>query len=147
MPQIFPNEVLTGDLEVTRAHNRNFCLAEGFTQRTRNPNAWTFFLRYQAQSERLYRRAVEDFERVKKLRSELPNEPLNEPGNEPTAPSQPEENKPPSPPEAENPEPPDVPDPETFIAGSTSIPPSVPADSRFRSVRSPQNGDSRHRNS
>jgi len=23
------------------------CLAEGFTQRTRNPNAWTFFLRYQ----------------------------------------------------------------------------------------------------
>jgi len=73
--QIFPNEVLTGDLEVTRAHNRNFCLAEGFTQRTRNPNAWTFFLRYQAQSERLYRRAVEDFERVKKLRSELPNEP------------------------------------------------------------------------
>ena len=101
MPQIFPNEVLTGDLEVTRAHNRNFCLAEGFTQRTRNPNAWTFFLRYQAQSERLYRRAVEDFERVKKLRSELPNEPLNEPGNEPTAPSQPEENKPESPPEAE----------------------------------------------
>ena len=35
-----------------------------------------------------------------------------------------------------------VPDPETFIAGSTSIPPSVPADSRFRSVRSPENGDS-----
>jgi hypothetical protein len=147
MPQIFPNEVLTGDLEVTRAHNRNFCLAEGFTQRTRNPNAWTFFLRYQAQSERLYRRAVEDFERVKKLRAELPNEPLNEPGNEPTAPSQPEENKPAPQPEAENPEPPDVPDPETFIAGSTPIPPSVPADSRFRSVRSPEHGASRHRNS
>jgi hypothetical protein len=147
MPQIFLNEALTGDLEVTRAHNRNFCRAEGFAQRTRNPNTWTFFLRYQQQSERLYRRAVEDFERVKKLRSELPNEPLNEPTNEPTAPSQDEENKPASPPEAENPEPPDVPDPETFIAGSTPIPPSQPADSRFHGVRSPENGGSRRRNS
>jgi hypothetical protein len=146
-PQLFLSADLTGDLEVTRAHNRNFCFAEGFAQRTRNPNTWTFFLRYQQQSERLYRRAVEDFDRVKKLRSELPAEPLNEPSNEPNSPSQPEENKPASPPEAENPEPPDIPDPETFIAGSTPIPPSVPADSRFRGVRSPENGGSRRRNS
>jgi hypothetical protein len=146
-PRLFLNADLTGDLEVTRAHNRNFCLAEGFAQRTRNPNSWTFFLRYQTQSERLYRRAVEDFGRVKKLRSELPNEPLNEPTNEPTPSPEPEENKPASPPEAENPEPLDVPDPDTVIAGSTPIPPSVPADSRFRSVRNPENGDSRHRNS
>ena len=147
MPQIFLNEALTGDLEVTRAHNRNFCRAEGFAQRTRNPNTWTFFLRYQQQSERLYRRAVEDFERVKKLRSELPNEPLNEPSNEPNSPSQAEENKPASPPEAENPEPPDVPDPDTYVAGSTSIPPSAPADSRFHGIRAPENGGSRRGNS
>jgi hypothetical protein len=32
------------------------------------------FLRYQAQTERLFRRAVEEFERLKALRAELPNE-------------------------------------------------------------------------
>ena len=36
------------------------------------------FLRYQAQVERLYRRAVEEFERLKKLWPELPNEPISE---------------------------------------------------------------------
>ena len=33
-------------------------------------------MRYKAQAERLYRRAVEDFDRLKALRHELPNETL-----------------------------------------------------------------------
>jgi hypothetical protein len=36
------------------------------------------FLRYKVQTERLYRRAIEDFERLKALRHELPNEPISE---------------------------------------------------------------------
>src|SRR5215472_13032334 len=40
--------------------------------------AFNLFLRYQAQAERLYRRAVEEFERVKKLRAELSDEPVSE---------------------------------------------------------------------
>jgi hypothetical protein len=114
-PEGFPrellSEILTKDLEVTRAQNRNYCFAEGFTRLTRISPTWPIFLRYQAQTERLYRRAIEDFERVKALRSELPNEPINEPNNEPIAPPQPQETKAPLPPEAEKPEPPPVPRP------------------------------------
>jgi hypothetical protein len=36
---------------------------------------WRVFLRYQAQAERNYRSALEEFERLKALRDELPNEP------------------------------------------------------------------------
>jgi hypothetical protein len=114
-PEGFPrellSEILTKDIEVTRAQNRNYCFAEGFTRLTRISPTWPIFLRYQAQTERLYRRAIEDFERVKALRSELPNEPINEPNNEPIAPPQPQETKAPLPPEAEKPEPPPVPRP------------------------------------
>lgn len=35
-------------------------------------------LRYQADAERQYRRAVDEFERLKKLRSEMPNEPISQ---------------------------------------------------------------------
>ena len=66
----------TGDLEVTRAQNRNYLLAEGFHRITRQSNSWTLFLRYQAQAERLYRRALEEFDRLKALRPLLPNEAL-----------------------------------------------------------------------
>src|ERR1035438_5684400 len=38
--------------------------------------ALTLFLRYQAQTERLYRRAIEEFDRLKARRHELPNEPI-----------------------------------------------------------------------
>ncbi len=51
--------------------------------------------RYQAQTERPCRRAVEEFERLKKLRAELPNEANNEPEIEPIAP---EDVMPPPPP-------------------------------------------------
>ena len=36
--------------------------------------SWGLLLRYQAQAERNYRRAVEEFERLKALRHELPSE-------------------------------------------------------------------------
>jgi hypothetical protein len=79
-----------GDIEVTRAQNRNYLLGEGFLRLARQSNGWTLFLRYQAQAERQYRRALEDFDRLKALRpglpiQDLPNEPISPP--EPQHPS------------------------------------------------------------
>ena len=74
-PIVPMTEDLVGDLEITRAQNRNYALAEGFRRIAREGNTWMLFLRYQAQTERLYRRAVEEFERLKALRDELPDEP------------------------------------------------------------------------
>jgi hypothetical protein len=68
-----------GDIEVTRAQNRNYCLADGFLRLARQSNGWSIFLRYQAQAERQYRRALEDFDRLKALRHELPNEAISGP--------------------------------------------------------------------
>jgi len=67
-----------GDIEITRQQNRNYLLGEGFQQMARKSNSWSLFLRYQAQAERHHRRAVEEFERLKALREELPNEAISE---------------------------------------------------------------------
>ena len=67
-----------GDIEITRAQNRNFLLGEGFHRMTSKSNSWSLFLRYHAQSERHYRRAVEEFERLQRLRSKPSNEPILE---------------------------------------------------------------------
>jgi hypothetical protein len=45
----------------------------------RESNSFTLLLRYQAQAERHYRRAIEEFDRLKALRGELPNEPITDP--------------------------------------------------------------------
>ena len=66
------NELIYG-LGISKTQNRNSCLADGFLRLARHGNGIQLFLRYQAQTERLYRRAVEEFERVRKLRPELPN--------------------------------------------------------------------------
>jgi hypothetical protein len=96
-----------GDIEITRAQNRNYALADGFDRMARRPsNTWSLFLRYQAQAERQYRRAVEEFDRVKRLRPDLRNEPILE--------TQPEENEPAYVPAAE-PISPVQPDPEPPI--------------------------------
>jgi len=63
-----------GDIEITRVQNRNFILSEGFHRSTQKPQTWTLFLRYQAQSERLHRRAIQEFDRLRALRSELEKE-------------------------------------------------------------------------
>ncbi len=73
-----PDLVGDGDIEITRAQNRNYALADGFQRMVRQANGWSLFLRYQAQAERHYRRAVEEFDRLKALRAELPNEPILE---------------------------------------------------------------------
>ena len=83
-PNLLSGE-LNGDIQVACVQNRNLCLAVGFQRAVRESEAWKLFVRYLAQTERLYRRAVEEFERLKKLRAELPNEPKNEPINEPIA--------------------------------------------------------------
>jgi hypothetical protein len=72
-----------GDIEITRAQNRNFLLGEGFHRMVKQSNSWSLAIRYQAQAERHYRRAVEEFERLKALRQELPNEPISDPQPEP----------------------------------------------------------------
>ena len=94
-PLVLMEESLTCDLEVCRAQNRNFLLAFGLDKIVRQANTWSLFLRYQAQAERLYRRAVEEFERLKALRPELPNEPISE--------TQPEQTEAPSPTREPNP--------------------------------------------
>jgi hypothetical protein len=58
-------------------------LAEGFHRINKYSPSFTLFLRYQAQSERMYRRAVEEFERLRRLRHELPNEAILEAQPEP----------------------------------------------------------------
>jgi hypothetical protein len=72
-----------GDIEVTRAQNRNFLLGDGFHRMARESNSFSLLLRYQAQAERHYRRAIEEFDRLKALREELPIEPITEPDLEP----------------------------------------------------------------
>ena len=99
-PMVFlAPDMVDGDTEVTRQQNRNYLLAEGFTLAAKASNVWSLFLRYQAQAERQYRRAVEEFDRLQALRPELPNEPISEPPPEP----QPEPTEPTCPPSESNP--------------------------------------------
>ena len=84
LPFLALSQEMVGDIEVTRAQNRNFAIGEGFHRMARKSNCWSLFLRYQAQAERLYRRAIEEFERLKRLRPQLPqpdlpNEPIADP--------------------------------------------------------------------
>jgi hypothetical protein len=84
-----------GDIEITRAQNRNFALSTGFHMNTQKPHTWELFLRYQTQTERQYRRAIEDFERLRVLRPELEVlAELEETPNEPNSPPQPEATEP-----------------------------------------------------
>src|ERR1035441_7833437 len=73
-----------GDIEITRVQNRNFALGEGFHRAAQEPHTWALFLRYQAQAERQYRRAIQEFDRLRALRpefdeeiEEIPNEPIS----------------------------------------------------------------------
>jgi hypothetical protein len=58
-----------------------YAMAEGFHVQNKRFNDFSLFLRYKAQAERDYRRAVEEFERLRKLRphlAEFPNEPISD---------------------------------------------------------------------
>ena len=65
---------LVAGVEVGRTQNRNFLLAEGLKRLTAHSNVFNLCMRYSAQADRQYRRAIEDFDRLKALRPELPNE-------------------------------------------------------------------------
>ncbi len=71
LPHDLLSEHLTADIQVTRSQNRSLCAATGFERILLRSDAFKFFLRYQAQTERLYRRAVEEFDRLKALRPTL----------------------------------------------------------------------------
>jgi hypothetical protein len=75
-PRCRLDDELTEGLEVTSDQNRGFFMAEGWHRLAAESNDLALMLRYQAQAEREYRRAIEEFERLKKLRNELPNEPI-----------------------------------------------------------------------
>jgi hypothetical protein len=108
------------DINIARAQNRNYCLADGFLRLVRQSNGWSLFLRYQAQSERLYRRALEEFDRLKALRPELPNEPISDPQPQPDPATYPSSETNPPPPENLSSAPTPAPGP---IADSSSRPP------------------------
>ena len=67
---------MIGDIEVTRQQNRNFCIAEGFRRIAKESDLMNLALRYRIQAERDYRRALEEFQRLERLRPKLPNEPI-----------------------------------------------------------------------
>ena len=105
-PMVMMNpDLVAGDIEITRAQNRNYLLGEGFRRDARHSNSWSLLLRYQAQAERHGApsgpRAVEEFERLKALREELPNEPIFE--------AQPEQTETTCTPSETNPSPPENP--------------------------------------
>jgi hypothetical protein len=76
-PRILKDPELTNGLQVTAGQNHSYWMAAGFSQLSRKSH-WQFFLRYQVQTERLYRRAIEDFERIRALRGILPEQNLPE---------------------------------------------------------------------
>ena len=71
LPRLPMADDLTYGIEVVAGQNRNFLLVEGLKRNVAHSNAFNLYLRYSAQVERQYRRAVEEFDRLKALRPEL----------------------------------------------------------------------------
>jgi hypothetical protein len=111
-----------GDVTITQAQNRAYALAEGFHRMTTSKisNTWPLFMRYKVLTEREYRRALEDFDRLKALRHELPNEPIID--------DQPEPNETPCDPLPTDPIPPHEPPlaPPRHAPVSAAPPPATP---------------------
>src|ERR1039458_8048193 len=85
-PFILKQPQLTEGIQIALGQHRSYWLAFGFHILVRQSTGPNMFLRFQAQAERLYRSAVEDFDRLKALRPEMPSQPIesaNEPKNEP----------------------------------------------------------------
>ena len=123
-----------GDIEITRAQNRNFALSVGFHKNTERPHTWELFLRYQTQTERQYRRAIEDFERLRAMRPE-PEEPeeFEEMPNEPNSPQ----------PESPQPDPAAVGQPIMAAAGFQPAPGGCEGSSLAQGVRVTEPGTDR----
>jgi len=78
-PPILRNPEITEGIAITGGQNHNYWLANGFHLLAAKSNCWPLFLRYQAQTERLYRLAVGELERLRALRDAFPNEPTSGP--------------------------------------------------------------------
>jgi hypothetical protein len=122
------------NIDVLREHNRNFILWEGLTRLMRQSQDVLVFLRIQAQTERLYRRAAEDFEGIRKLRKELTNQPIFRPQPEETNPVEPPKTTPPFVPAAA---PPDFPPPPPAPVDPSRKPPPSPPPPRPRPNEEP----------
>jgi len=57
--------VLTADIRITRDQNRNYASPTVLDRMVKQGNSFALLMRYKAQAERHYRRAVEDFNRLK----------------------------------------------------------------------------------
>jgi len=68
-----------GDAQIACPRDRSLVLGDGFLRMERRTRFWPLLLRYKAQAERDYRRAVAGFDRLKALRGKSPNEPILEP--------------------------------------------------------------------
>jgi hypothetical protein len=124
-----------GMSEITRGQEHNFYIAESFHRMTQKPHTWALFLRYQAQAERNYRRAIQEFERLRALRPEFQEAELEEILNEPNSLDQPESMEPDPAPET-NP----IPLLVEQTPCSAPVPPDpLPADSAF-SPQAPAGG-------
>ncbi len=77
-PRVRMEPELEQNISVSVDQNRGFYLAEGIRMLAKESNGLSLLLRYQAHAERQYRRALEEFERLKKLRAEMPNEPISD---------------------------------------------------------------------
>jgi hypothetical protein len=143
-PFILRNPELTDGIEVTRGQNHAYWLAFGINRMMgkTNNNNWTVFLRHQAQAERLHRRAIEEFERLKSLRGKLPNEPIVEPEPQVTEPVSSPEPIPPAPADA-SPEAPPSPTVGSNPRGPKAISRVPRAHSRPETLISPRPGAAR----
>jgi hypothetical protein len=122
-PLVLRNAEMTRGLDVTVGQNRSYWLAEGFNRRVaKSNNSFVLVLRQQAQAERLYRRAIEEFDRLR-ARPQAPSiPPADKIKNEPIPNPQPEETKAPVTPEAKSAEPPAAPLPTSTTARNPSTP-------------------------
>jgi len=84
VPQILGDPEQTGEPPVTTGQEQSFWMAAGFCF-ANGQSHWLSFLRYQAQAERLYRRALEEFERLRRHRGRVPEQTVVEPAPEPAA--------------------------------------------------------------
>jgi hypothetical protein len=74
------HERLFPDSGIQVEQNRNSAMAEGFQRMATQSPMWSLVIRYQAQVERQYRRAVEEFQRLVRERpDDFPNEPISGP--------------------------------------------------------------------
>ena len=90
---------------ISTPQHRSFILADGIHTIPNLDKTFALSLRYQAQAERLYRRAVEDLARLQRLRANFPNEPVPDPEPDESKPLTPPPNEPI--PTAPDPPPPD----------------------------------------